>query len=107
MYIYEQIFLNIAILSYTAVIKFCTCLFERYRSYHSVILFIITYDTSYTVKPVLSGYSKKDETMVLKKGGSLMQGESIAQNAPLEHSAILLTCIKRLSVLKIYFMVLF
>ena len=46
-----------------------------------------------TVKPVLSGHSK-----VLKTNGSLMKVKSIA-----ECSAILLTCIKRYSVLKTNF----
>ena len=44
----------------------------------------------YAVKPVLNGHLKKDSTKVLIENGSLMKGESI----PLEHSAILLTCIK-------------
>ena len=47
-----------------------------------------------TVKPVLSGHSKKDKTKVLMANGSKMKVESIAE-CPLEHSAILLTCIKR------------
>ena len=34
-------------------------------------------------------------TMVLMVNGSLMQVESIAECSPLEHSAKLLTCIKR------------
>ena len=37
-----------------------------------------------TVKPVLSGHSKIDKTMVLKTNGSLMKVESIAV---LDHSA--------------------
>ena len=32
-----------------------------------------------TVKPVLSGHSKKDKTKVLKTNGSLMKVESIAE----------------------------
>ena len=47
------------------------------------------------VKPVLSGHSKIDK---MKTGGSLMQVKSIAWSILqycLEHSAILLTCIKR------------
>ena len=40
----------------------------------------------------LSGHSKIDKTKVLKTNGSLMKVESFAE---LEHSAILLTCIKR------------
>ena len=42
------------------------------------------------MKPVLSGHSKIDKTKVLMANGSLMKVESIG-----EHSAILLTCIKR------------
>ena len=38
---------------------------------------------------------KKDKTKVLKTNGSLMKVESIAECSLLEHSAILLTCIKR------------
>ena len=59
---------------------------------------ISSLEESTTVKPVLSGHSKVDE----KKGGSLMQVLSIA-----EHSAILLTCIKSLFVLKTLSFVLF
>ena len=54
----------------------------------------------YTVKPVLSCHSKVDKTKVLKPFGSLMEVKSSAE---WEHSAILLTCIKRLLVLKTYF----
>ena len=39
--------------------------------------------------------------------GSLIKGEIIAECSPLEHSAILLTCFKRLSVLKTNFSHLF
>ena len=53
-----------------------------------------------TVKPVLSGHSKIDKMKVLKTGGSLMQVKSIAE-CPGEHSAILFTCIKWLSVMEI------
>ena len=56
-----------------------------------------------TVKPVLSGHSEIDKMKVLKTNGrSLMKVESIA-NALLEHSAILLTCVKQYSVLKTNF----
>ena len=80
MYIYEQIFLNIAILIYTAVIKFYTYLFERYRSsYHSVIIFIITYYTSYTVKPVISSHSKIYKMKVLLNAGEALLMWSILQ----------------------------
>ena len=48
-----------------------------------------------TVKPVLSGHSKKDKTKVLKTDHRLMQVKSIVECSKGEHSAILLTCIKR------------
>ena len=44
--------------------------------------------------------SKIDKTNILITIGSLMKVESISECFPLEHSAILLTCIKRLLVLK-------
>ena len=44
-------------------------------------------------KNVLSGHSKIDKTNILKTNGSLMKVESIAE-CSMEHSAILLTCIK-------------
>ena len=47
-----------------------------------------------TVKPVLSSHSKIDKTKILKTDYHLMQVKSIAECFPLEHSAILLTCIK-------------
>ena len=47
-----------------------------------------------TVKPVLRGHLKKDKTKVLMENGSLMEVKSIAE-CSFEHSAILLTCIKR------------
>ena len=54
------------------------------------------------------GYSKTsvkrpltiDKANILMTDGSLMKVESIAECSPLEHSAILLTCIKRQLVLK-------
>ena len=49
----------------------------------------------YTVKPVLSSHSKIDKTKILLTNGSLMKVKSICKMLPLEHSAILLTCIKR------------
>ena len=48
-----------------------------------------------TVKPVLSGHSKIDKTKVSKTNGSLMSRSKVLPNALSEHSAILLTCIKR------------
>ena len=51
------------------------------------------------VKPVLSSHSKKDKTKILITNDSLMKVERIAR----EHSAILLTCINRLLVLKTNF----
>ena len=47
-----------------------------------------------TVNPVLNGHLKIDKTKVLMTNGSLMNVKSISK-CPLEHSAILLTCIKR------------
>ena len=46
-----------------------------------------------TVKPVLSGHSKKTKNWVFKNDYLLMQVNSIAECSR-EHSAILLTCIK-------------
>ena len=46
-----------------------------------------------TVNPVLSRKSKIDKIKILMTNGSLMKVESIAEC--LEHSAIILTCIKR------------
>ena len=60
-----------------------------------MIALIIYHLVTNTVKPVLSGHSKIDKTKVLKTNGSLMKVESIVQNAFLEQSAILLSCIKR------------
>ena len=50
-------------------------------------------DFLYTVKPVLSGHSKNDKTNILTKNGSIMKSERIAK-CSLEHSTILLNCIK-------------
>ena len=45
--------------------------------------FNATYEeTDGTVKPVLSGHSKRDKTKVLKTNGSLMKVESIAECSP-------------------------
>ena len=49
----------------------------------------------YTVNPVLSGHSKIVKTRVLMANGSFMKAKSIAECSFLEHSGILLTCIKR------------
>ena len=56
---------------------------------------IFTYGN--TVKPVLRGHSKIDKTKVLDTDYCLMMVKSIAECSSLEHSAILLTCIKPLS----------
>ena len=48
-----------------------------------------------TVKPVLSSHLKIDKRKVLMENGGLMKVKSIAECSLLEHSAILLTCIKR------------
>ena len=47
-----------------------------------------------TVKPVLSGHSKKIKKLVFKADYYLMQVKSIAECPRGEHSAILLTFIK-------------
>ena len=47
--------------------------------YFYVYLLII--QTTDAVKPVLSGHSKIDKTMVLKTNGSLMKVESIAERS--------------------------
>ena len=75
--------------SYNMTEQFLTGTFNSIRCYK---LWLTNEDT-YTVKPVLSDHSKIDKTKILMTNGSLMKVESIAE--PLEHSAILLTCIKR------------
>ena len=50
---------------------------------------------SCTVKPVLSGHSKIDKKKILMTNDSLIKVKSIAECSNGEHSAILLTCIKR------------
>ena len=49
---------------------------------------------SHTVKPVLSGHSKRRQKLVFKTDYGLMQVKSIAECSKGEHSAILLTFIK-------------
>ena len=63
--------------------------------------------TSIRVKPGLKRLLKINQIKVLKTNGSLVKVESIAECSLLEHSAILLTCIKRLSVFKTNFGFLF
>ena len=63
------------------------------RVFASVILVLSTFE--YTVKPVLSCHSQKDQKWVFKTNYCLMLVKSIAECSPLEHSAILLTCIKQ------------
>ena len=48
-----------------------------------------------TVKPVVSGHSKVDNTKILMINGSSMQVKKNCRMLPLEHSSILLTCIKK------------
>ena len=60
---------------------------------YSNLLFIHTQPYIYTVKTVLSGHSKRRPKFVFKTDYRLMQVKSIAECR--EHSAILLTCIKR------------
>ena len=57
------------------------------------------------VQPVLNGHSKIDNTKGLKPCGNLIYVKmSIeVQNDPWEHSAVFVTCIKRVSALKTYF----
>ena len=49
-----------------------------------------------TVKPVLSGHLKIYNTKVLKTKSYLNEGRKYCRMLPLEHYAILLTCIKQL-----------
>ena len=56
------------------------------------------------VKHVLSGHSKIDKTKILMTSGCLFK---VKRSAECSHSAILLTCIKRLSVLIANFGLLF
>ena len=66
-------------------------------SLFDVICYVKRVSRLHTVKLVLSGHRKINKTKIFKIGGSLVQVESIAE------CAILLTCIKRLLVLKKYF----
>ena len=67
---------------------------------HSKEIFSKAINKFDTVKPVLSSHSKIHKTKLLLAYGNLMKVESIAECFPLEQSAVLLTCIKRYSVLK-------
>ena len=52
-------------------------------------------------KACVNGRSKLDKTKILMTNGSLMKvGQKYGRMLPLEHSAILLACIKRQLVLK-------
>ena len=55
------------------------------------------------MKPVLRGHSKEDQNLVFKTDYCLMQVK-VLQNAPREHSAILLTFIMLSFVLKAFVM---
>ena len=57
-------------------------------------MFAKFYDKT-TVKPLLSSHSKIDKTKIFMANGIVMKVEYCSM-LPLEHSAILLTCIKRL-----------
>ena len=59
-----------------------------------------------TVKPVLSGHSKRRPKLVFKANSRLMQVK-VLQNAPREHSAILLTFIKLPFVFKTFVLSIF
>ena len=67
----------------------------------SLVSYLISINTTYTtVKPVIRDHTK----IVLKTSDSLVQVKRIAEcSSGVEHSAILLTYIERLSVLKTYF----
>ena len=82
--------------------QICTNSFQkRVKSFEKKIHTVqIQGHIQFTVKPVLSDHSKIGKTKVLKTDYRLMQVKSIAECFPLEHSAILLTCIKRQLVLK-------
>ena len=67
---------------------------QYFDIYRSVVTNSKKESVGCTVKPVLSGHSKTDKTKILKTNGSLMKVK-VLQNALLEHSAILLTCIRR------------
>ena len=56
-------------------------------------MFPITLES--TVKPVIRRHLKIDKKKVFMENGSLMKVEGICRMIPLEHSAILMTCIKR------------
>ena len=82
------------------VLTVCRNTYLGVSSIYKGLTWMLSYQTmtlckKSTVKPVLSGHSKKDKTKVLMANGSLMQVKRIAECSPLEHSAILLTCIKQ------------
>ena len=52
-------------------------------------IFLVTLDYS------KSGYSKEGQDLVFKTDYRLMQVKHMGECSPLEHSAILLTCIER------------
>ena len=56
----------------------------------------------YTVKPDLNSHSKIDKQRSERQVVTYC-GSKVLQNASREHFAILLVCVKRLSVLKTYF----
>ena len=66
----------------------------RVKRLGALILFILMYYLIHTVKSVLSSHSKIDITKILMTNGSLMNGRKYCRMLPLEHSAVLLTCIK-------------
>ena len=49
-----------------------------------------------TAKPVLSGHSKIDKIKIINDNWYLNEGRKYCKMLPLEHSVILLTCIKRI-----------
>ena len=75
---------NLAFRQNMSLLASCVCLLYHPRVFSSHLR--IKYSST-----CLSGHSKIDKT---KTDGSLMHVKSIAECSPLEHSAILLTCIK-------------
>ena len=84
----ESVYISKKVLNYISKLHFIGTL-------HKTIFISVGKRVHITVKPVLSDHLKQDKTMVLMEKSSLMKVESVAECSPLEHSAILLTCIKR------------
>ena len=65
------------------------------------------YSKTCLVKPVLSGHSKEDQKNMFSRTIIAKCRSKGLQNAPLEHSAILLTCTKLLPVFKTFVLSIF